>query len=303
MTNSGYKELLLCGLVLLMPGLAAGQQAAEQIVIVKSSDNNYFNQSIETLIDNVERAIKFKVVTAQDLSDGFEIEQEQRIFIALGQAAAESVSRLGNGVSTFNAYLTREQAQNLELGNQVSVLLDQPLRRYLAFCKLMLMPNSVGIIDQQEIILDQTQSGLLQELDFNLNQYQLDPLNKLLPVLRRLLSQNDALLMLPRHSIYNRDTLKGVLLTSYRNRKPVISYSPAHVKSGALASIYSSPADIGRHLAALVNQTLQNPAHRGPAFQFARFYSISVNQRVARALGIVVPGERDLRAELDRLEP
>lgn len=301
-TNSWYKGIL-CGLILLVPGLASGQQAADQIVIVKSSDNSYFNQSIETLINNVDRATKIKVVTAQDLTDGFEVQQQHKIFIALGQSAAEAVGQLGNGVSTFNAYLTQEQVQNLDLGNQVAVLLDQPLRRYIAFCKLMLVASSVGIINQQEIVLDKAQSGLLRELDLNLNQYQIDPLNKLLPILRKLLSQNEVLLMLPRQSIYNRDTLKGVLLTSYRNRKPAISYSPAHVKSGALASIYSSPVDIGRHLAALVNQKLQNPTHQDPALEFARFYSISTNQRVARALGIVVPTERELRSALDKLEP
>ena len=109
-------------------------------------------------------------------------------------------------------------------------------------------------------------------------------------------------MMLPRQSVYNRDTLKGVLLTGYRNRKPVISYSPAHVKSGALASIYSSPIDIGRHLATLVNRQLKNPAQKTRGFEFARFYSIRTNPRIASALGIVLPAERELRSALDRLQ-
>jgi len=132
-----------------------------------------------------------------------------------------------------------------------------------------------------------------------LNQYQVDRDNKLLPLLRRLLQQNDALLMLPRQSIYNRDSLKGVLLTSYRNRKPAISYSPAHVKSGALASIYSSPMDIGRHIAALVNLRLGNAAAAQPSFEFARYYSIATNARVARALGINLPSDKDIRSGLE----
>ena len=109
--------------------------------------------------------------------------------------------------------------------------------------------------------------------------------------------------MLPRRAIYNRDSLKGVLLTSYRNRKPAISYSPAHVKSGALASIYSSPVDIGRHLAQLINQKLKNPDARLPEYQYARFYSIATNRKIARALGIQLPGEAELRKALDGLEP
>ena len=102
-------------------------------------------------------------------------------------------------------------------------------------------------------------------MNLSLNRYRVARDNKLLPVLRRLLQQNDALLMLPQSELYNRDTLKGVLLTSYRYRKPAISYSPGHVKAGALASIYSSPSDIGRHLAQAINRRLQQPRAPAPA--------------------------------------
>ena len=301
MTNSWCKGIL-CGLVLLASSQASAQPAISQIIIVKSSDNSYFNQSIETLIKQVDRTAQFKVVMPRDLHTVVVTGEEQQIFVALGQSAAEAVSRLDGGVSAFNAYLTEEQSRDLNLGNQVAVLLDQPLQRYLAFCRLILAVDSVGIITEQLIVLDPGQSDLLQVLDFSLNQYQIDPLNKLLPVLRQLLTQNDALLMLPRQSVYNRDTLKGVLLTGYRNRKPVISYSPAHVKSGALASIYSSPVDIGRHLATLVNRQLENPARETRGFEYARFYSIRTNPRIASALGIVLPAERELRSALDRLQ-
>jgi hypothetical protein len=281
---------------------ASAQQVLSQIIIVKSSDNNYFNQSVETLIKQVDRSTEFKVVMPQDLDAVVETGDEQQIYVALGQTAAEAVGRLDGGISAFNAYLTEEQSRNLNLENQVAVLLDQPLQRYLAFCRLMLAVDSVGIITEQAIVLDQEQSDLLRILDFSLNQYQIDPRNKLLPVLRRLLMLNDALLMLPRQSVYNRDTLKGVLLAGYRNRKPVISYSPAHVKSGALASIYSSPVDIGRHLATLINRQLQTPGQQTRGFEFARYYSIRTNPRIAAALGIELPSERELRSALDRLQ-
>ena len=293
---------ILCSLIMLASSQASAQQVLSQIIIVKSSDNNYFNQSVETLIKQVDRSTEFKVVMPQDLDAVVETGDEQQIFVALGQAAAEAVGRLDGGISAFNAYLTEEQSRNLNLENQVAVLLDQPLQRYLAFCRLMLAVDSVGIITEQVIVLDQGQSDLLRVLDFSLNQYQIDPRNKLLPVLRRLLMLNDALLMLPRQSVYNRDTLKGVLLAGYRNRKPVISYSPAHVKSGALASIYSSPVDIGRHLATLINRQLQNPGQQTRGFEFARYYSIRTNPRIAAALGIVLPSERELRSALDRLQ-
>ena len=109
--------------------------------------------------------------------------------------------------------------------------------------------------------------------------------------------------MLPRQSIYNRDTLKGVLLSSYRNRKPAISYSPAHVKTGAVASIFSSPVDIGRHLALLLNREFNKQARTDSALEFPRFYTIATNLRVANALGIDLPREHELRSKIDALQP
>lgn len=302
MTHSGYKGLL-CGIFLLLPGIAFAQQTVSQIIIVKSSDNTYFNQTIETLIDNVDQATRFKVLMAQDLAGSSESENNNNLFVSLGQSAAEAISQLENTPGSINAYLTLEQFRRLNGKNRIGVLLDQPLYRYLAFCKLMLAAESIGIIEHQKINLSKQQSRLLTDLALELNQYRVDPLNKLLPVLRGLLEQNDVLLMLPRQSIYNRDTLKGVLLTSYRSRKPAISYSPAHVKSGALASIYSSPTDIGRHLALLVNQRIKKSGYKPPAFEYARFYSIATNRRVARALDIELPTESELRSALDRLKP
>jgi len=295
-------KVLLFALLWLLPGMNAAQQGAAHIVIVKSSDNGYFNQSIETLISHVDEAAKFEVVLAENLGSDLANAGDDRFFVAFGESAVKTVAALGAKINSLNAYITEEQYQQLDIGNQATVLLDQPLQRYLAFCKLLLGVESVGVITTGKIDIDRQQSDQLERLQIELNQYQLDPLNKLLPVLRRLLQHNDVLLMLPRQAIYNRDTLKGVLLTSYRSRRPAISYSPAHVKAGALASIYSSPVDIGRHLAMLLNQRLRNPAHRLPAVQFARYYSIVSNRRVARALGISLPGESELRARLDALE-
>ena len=107
--------------------------------------------------------------------------------------------------------------------------------------------------------------------------------------------------MLPRQSVYNRETLKGVLLSCYRQRRPVVSYSPAHVKSGALASIYSSPEDIGRHLSILVERRLEHQKSGKDNYQYARFYSIAVNRQVARSLGMELPDHDELRKRIDGL--
>jgi len=275
--------------------------AFEQITIVKSGDNSYFDQTIATLVNHVDPTTRFKIVMAQELNSDSIDPGTQNLLVALGQSAVEAIKGFNAGANSINAYLTFEQYNNLEIDHQATVLLDQPLHRYLAFCKLMLGVESIGLIEASEAKLKPGEVKTPDEFSLIVNRYQVNPANKLLPVLRDLLQHNDSLLMLPQQSIYNRNTVKGVLLTSYRSRKPVVSYSPAHVKSGAVASIFSSPVDIGRHLAILINKGLQNEPGTGATFQFARFYSITTNSRVAGALGINLPTEQNLRSKLDKL--
>ena len=294
---SWFKGLILSILLGPLPCMAA----FEQITIVKSGDNTYFDQTIATLVNHVDPTTRFKIVMAQELNSDSIDPGMQNLLVALGQSAVEAINGINAGANSINAYLTFEQYSNLRIDHQVTVLLDQPLYRYLAFCKLVLGVDSIGLIDGNEVELKAREVNTLDEFSLTLNRYQVDPDNKLLPVLRDLLQHNDSLLMLPQQSIYNRDTVKGVLLASYRSRRPVVSYSPAHVKSGAVASIYSSPVDIGRHLAILINQGLENEPGTGSPFQFARFYSITTNSRVAGALGLVLPAEHNLRSRLDKL--
>ncbi len=277
----------------------AAAPLADEIIVVKSSDNVYFNKSITTLIGHADESLSFKVLMPGQLNSHFTDPDDGRLFITFGAEATSAVKQLDADAHLISAYLTFEQYRELAIDDQLAILLDQPLPRYLAFCKLLLGLDSVGIILENDPLLTPSADGY----DLTLNQYRLDTANKLLPVLRQLLHENDALLMLPRQSIYNPDTLKAVLLTSYRNHKPAISYSPAHVRAGALASIYSSPVDIGRHLAQIVNQRLEHPSTATVGFEYARFYTIATNPSVAQALAINLLDERELRSSLDRVRP
>jgi hypothetical protein len=116
--------------------------------------------------------------------------------------------------------------------------------------------------------------------------------------------QADAVrLTLPLQSIYLNGKLKSMLPTSYRIRKPTILYSPAHARSAALASINSSPIDIGRHLASIAMQHLQQAGGPYPAYAVARILSFTANSRIAQLQAIQRPAGSELRARLNWLKP
>ena len=276
-----------------------------QIVIVKSSDNTFFNQTIETLISNVDSSATFKIVETEALGSNLDLLKSSDLILTLGSRATQEIVGQYKNKTVISAYVTESQLSesNPVSKNQIWVLLDQPLSRYLLFSRYLLNLKSIGIINRTELKLSPDQQASLTRESLSLNQYRPISSDNILTTVRRLLDLNDALLMLSDQSIYNRDTLKGILLTSYRSRKPVISYSPAHVKSGAIASIYSSPENIGMQLADLLNEDPARLRSKEPVVHFAHYYSIATNTRVARALGLNLPEEAELRKQLQMVLP
>ena len=301
--TTGWGRIAGLILLVLLGNLQPLYASSDQIVIVKSGNNSYFNQSIESLIGHVENTVTFKVIEATSIDVNYALLSQSQRIITLGLKATRLVFERFPRKYLVSAYLTQQQHNKLRLtnSNNLTVLLDQPLTRYLAFSRFMLKPKSLGIINRSPVVLNQHQQMALKRLKLQLNQYQSNKSRELLGTVRQLVKQNDALLMLPEQSIYNRNTLKGILLTAYRARIPVISYSPAHVKSGALASIYSSPADIGRQLADILNNNHNKSPENIGNTQFARYYSVSINSRVAHALGIDIPAETGLAKYLDEV--
>jgi ABC-type uncharacterized transport system substrate-binding protein len=107
-------------------------------------------------------------------------------------------------------------------------------------------------------------------------------------MLQRLLHQVDAFLMLPDSKVVNEDTVRHILLASYRQRIPVIGFSRGLTNAGAVAAVVSDPSAIGQEGAFLASQW--NPT-RGtiPAPRYAEAFSMIFNHQVARSLDVVIP--------------
>ena len=291
-------------LLLMSSGFLPLAAANVQVTIVQSNDNSFYDQTRQGLKHQLTADFQLSVISADTITTQEKRLRTSDIIITLGIDAALKISGKFTTRKIISAYITLRQQQQyqVELEDHTVVLLNQPLSRYFAFTSLMLQPESIGIINQKKLILDKRQKKTLSQFNLNLRQYELQAEANPISTVRSLLRHNDAHLMLPEENIYNRDTLKGILLTSYRSRKPVISYSPSHVKAGALASIFSSPSDIGSHLASIVGRLINKPNQVKPAVEFAQYFSVAVNKRVAHALSIKLPDEAQLISELKAMQ-
>ena len=273
--------------------------ADESVLIIKSHENQFYNQSIEKLINKTEHKVKFNIVTARAYEKNHQ-DYNPDIIITLGTKAAELSNEIKKDAPLIHSYITEFQLNHHgREGRHYSVLLDQPFERYLRFIQLLLPVNKVGIIKTEN---NKFSSRTIQRAEkstgLKVDQYIFNPEDNPITRVRNILQTDDVLLSLPEPAIYNHQTLKGILLSSYRLNKPVVSYSPAHVKSGALAAIYISPVQIGEQIADTLNQLLSGSLEKQNQEFYAQGFQIKINRQVAYSLQIALPSDQSIMQQL-----
>lgn len=114
----------------------------------------------------------------------------------------------------------------------------------------------------------------------------------------QLMLDHDALIAIDDQQLYNRDTIRSVLLTTYRHGRVVIGPSRPFVNAGSLASAYTPSDQYLNQLTEMVSQYLQNG--RLPTPQYPTMFRVAVNRQVAESLDLKVPDEDVLTERLQQ---
>lgn len=182
-----------------------------------------------------------------------------------------------------------------------AVVLDQPLSRQLALVRRALPAR------QRIAVLPgpQTRPHLtMLEREAQAQGMQLilaPPIaapEDIFPALRQVLEQADVLLALPDSLVYNGATLQNILLTTYRARVPVATFSPAYVRAGALLAVYSTPAQVARH--AIARFAGWRPGRPLPPPSAPDEFAVIANPKVAASLGIGLDDAAGIAEDLRR---
>jgi ABC-type uncharacterized transport system substrate-binding protein len=181
-----------------------------------------------------------------------------------------------------------------------AIYIDQPFERQAQLIHLA-FPEARRV----GVLLSAEQNALLGELEealraqrLSLVHATLDEGEHLIAPLENVLANSDLLLAVPDPLAFNRNTAQSLFLTSYRYRDPVLGYSRSLTRAGALLSLHSSPAQIGRQTAEWASQALNSAPVRLPAATYPAYFSISINEQVARSLGFSLPPESELEKRL-----
>ncbi len=228
-----------------------------------------------------------------------------KLYIALGADAANALAKTESRVPVLCTLLPRSSFERvLELnGRKASSMfsalyLDQPISRQLALIRSAL-PTALrmAVLWGPESQADAAALRSLAQLHgLELTEARIDRPDMLFSALKGVMEEADLLLAMPDSSVYNSNTIQNILLASLRAKVPVVAFSPAYVRAGALFALHATPTQIGLQAAGLAHAVLQGKALPAKAL-YSYDFEVSVNQHVARSLGFTLDADR-LRNQL-----
>ncbi len=234
-----------------------------------------------------------------------------QLVVTVGVNASEAVLQARPQAPVLCAFLPRaafDALRERQRGRRspapvTALYVDQPALRQLRLLRVALpQVRQVGVVlgpdsQRDEPLLREaaTVAGLVLEAE------RIGAERELVAAVRRVLERADALLAVPDRLVFNRHTAQNVLLAGWRRGKPVMGYSGAYVEAGALLAVFSTPAQIGRQLGETIAALAATPQAL-PAPQYPHYYSIDVNARVARSLGLRLPPAEWLAQRLAEAE-
>lgn len=298
---------------LFMLSLLTGTITQAEILLLLSSKATYYLETADSLQRTVNKALPknpgFSVINLNKTKLTNQQDVPYQLIVAIGShATREAVNWHSETpiLSIFtpkNAYESAWTAHHEAPPRQASaIFLDQPLGRIITLASF-LKPGATRF----STIFGPASSGLRPELELLtatrgliLKHGYLDQKDNPVAVLRPVVTGTDLFLALPDQAVLNRAIAKWILHLSFQQKIPVIGFSKAYTTAGALASIYSSPEDIGRQAGELISEWLPNPEKTLGKPQYPRYFSISTNPAIARALGISLPAENMLYMNIEK---
>lgn len=225
------------------------------------------------------------------------------LVLPVGDAASATIAAWGLAAPVIHTLVTRQRFKELIRlpgGPRSAIYIDQPAIRYLALVDA-LDPNysTVGVIlgrdtenRRGELQIEARRLGLGATVLVNTGE------TPIAQSIRQLPPDVRALLALPDRDIHDPGNVKGLLIASYRRGTPVVAFSPAYVRAGAVAAVFTTPRQVGLQLGDMVERYLSTGARRLPSPEHPNRATVITNFEVARHLDLALPSTADLLSRL-----
>jgi len=300
----GKKHRIPNLLLLLLLVLPLRTLADATVWFLYDESNTYQQQFVEDSEVLLRRALPEVILRRANLTESESTLQlapaeDVTLLITVGDAAAKmaTIYRL----TTINTLITRHSYdlyQGDAQAHRSAIYLDQPVERHLQLVKNALPSHEKLTVllgpESQQLATELKQQS--QRLALLLQIIKVDEESVIGKLFGQKLFAEDTLLLLPDAEVVNRRTVKPLVLGSYSQGIPLVGYSQALVKAGALLAVHSSLPVLEQELLTMVKGYLSGGVLPPP--RFAADFEISANYQLARALKISLPSESILKKGL-----
>jgi ABC-type uncharacterized transport system substrate-binding protein len=281
-------------------------EARLQVLIVGGSNTPSHKEVVDSLRNALgeaeNRRFDLRLLASGDYTHS--LATDHGLVLTVGTEAAAVVLRDPPAAPVYCTFLPEAAYAVLSARTQEAqrsaLYIDQPYSRRMRLIRFALPnKNRIGVVLGPESRREEKMLRLAASAEgFRLNIETIAEERQLVGAVHHAMDESDILLAVPDSVVFNRNTAQSVLLTTYRLGKPVSGYSRAYVTAGALFSVYSTPAQIGRQLGEELLAMQSRPGKTLPPPGYPRFFSVEINERVAHSLGLEPGSAQDLTRQL-----
>ncbi|HEY9198746.1 MAG TPA: ABC transporter substrate binding protein [Gammaproteobacteria bacterium] len=315
------RNVWLGWLLLLLGGLPASLTAAEpaRVQVLLSETGGAYGELLEALQERLDIEAPGRIdlqsqLVPEAIGDRRELFASRPALIvsvgirasalALQDADDLPVLSLLVPYDSYTSLLENAAAQSGHRLPHSAIYLDQPLARQLALLQLVLpKARRIAALAGPHSAQRAGELGALcLQRGLKLTTETVGATDNPVPVLSQLLERAEVLLALPDPAVFNRNNLQAILLTTYRSGVPVVGFSQAYVRAGALAAVHSTAGQIGTQAGEWIAELANGGRWQLGTPRYPGYYSVAVNAQVAQTLGINVADEHTLLERLRALE-
>lgn len=287
--------------VLVAQLVVVASAAEPQVIVLAELDNAPQAEAVDALRAELERAAA-AIEVLPPASASPNALAAARLVVTVGGQAAQAVATLATRPPVLHVLLSRATlgalAHTPGAGAWSAIVLDQTAERQIALIRLALPGHEriATIAGADRPALADELARAAQRSGLDARSAPATDIPSLYPALREVLAEPAVLVITPDPQVFNSQTVHHVLLTAFRLHSPVLGFSAAYVRAGAVLGLYTTPAQAGREAAAVARRVLAGQPLPAPAAHTE--FEVGVNQTVARALGLQLPAEQALTAAL-----
>lgn len=284
--------------------LGGTSQAAQKVLVLQSLRVAPYEEAAKGVRSAV--AGNFRKLVLSDL-DGLDVAKSVRderpdVIVAIGTEAMNRVKRIKDTPIVY--LMVFDQHNSLTAGSNITGIGMHvaPERQLISAQKVMPRLKRVGTLynPARSGALFRKSQATARSLGIDLVAREVRSSRDVLNLVEGMKGDIEAFLMLPDTTLLTPEAIEYLLLFSLNNRIPIITFSDKYVQMGALMALDVDPYEVGRQAGEMVRKILAGASPENIPRSEPHGAVITINNRIARKLGLSLNEEALSRAKIIR---